>query len=356
MYQFTTTNIINSALDSNGVTAKYSGTTTVLNIPRVGNFKKDNIVSVYKRAYSVGIKEVATVTVPTIAAGKVAQLLVNIKLEQSANAEYGNVQIYFQKPVIVEVIATGNFTTDATNLVKQLNSLKDRFGSSYITATSSGATITLTAKDNNQRLNAVKVSEEDTSVNTIIDPQYKSVATGTVTVAGKLGFGDDEYMLKSIRIPTIENNMPYGIAADERPVLGGNYTQYTLRYSIDKQSDGILSGFKSVTTHVFYVLSSLVTAFEAEVEKTFPGIVTVGTQTGAGAFTITGDDRLKVGEKTTLVANTPGTIAWGTSAAGTATVVAGTGVVTGVAAGTVTMTGTASPSGKVATFVITITA
>ena len=46
MYQFTTTNIINSNLDSNGTTTKFAGSTTALTVTRVGKFLKASIVSV----------------------------------------------------------------------------------------------------------------------------------------------------------------------------------------------------------------------------------------------------------------------------------------------------------------------
>ena len=39
MYQFTTTTIINSNLDSNGVTAKYSGDAAKFVVTRVNTFK-----------------------------------------------------------------------------------------------------------------------------------------------------------------------------------------------------------------------------------------------------------------------------------------------------------------------------
>ena len=43
MFQYTTTTVINSALDSNGVTPKYSGDANAFKVTRVGTFKKDNI-------------------------------------------------------------------------------------------------------------------------------------------------------------------------------------------------------------------------------------------------------------------------------------------------------------------------
>ena len=270
MYQFSTQTIINSNLDSNGTTAKYKGSSTQLNVTRVGTFKKDKIVSIYKRPYTAGVKEVAQVTIPTVTAGKVVRVEANVRLEQSTNSEYANSFLWFQKPVVIEVIASGTAATDATALKNQLNALKDRFGFSYITATTSGANLILTATDNNQRFNSVKVLKELASYNSIIQPEYEDVTAGTFTVTtkGKLGFGDDEFMIKSIQVPTYENTRHFGISQEERPVLGGNYTQYTLRYSGTKDGqDGIVSGATFVTTHVFYVKSDLVSGFETELAK-----------------------------------------------------------------------------------------
>lgn len=268
MYQFTTTTIINSNLDSNGVTAKFAGSADQLTVTRVGTFKKDNIVSIFKNPYTAGVKEQAKVTVPAGTSGKVLRLEVIVKLEQSTNSEYANSFLWFRKPVVIEIISTGVAADNAAALVSELTKFKNSYGFSYVNATSSGADVTLVATDNNQRFESVKLTEENTSPNSIIQPEYDLVATGSVIVPGKIGFGDDEFMIKSIQIPTYENTRPFGTSLEERPILGGNYTQYTLRYSIDKDgADGIVSGFKSVTTHVFYVKSDLVTSFETELDK-----------------------------------------------------------------------------------------
>ena len=77
MYQFTTTTVINSNLDSNGVTPKFAGSATGFNVTRVNFFKKDNIESIFKTPYAAGVKEVATVTLGAATSGKVVRLSVN---------------------------------------------------------------------------------------------------------------------------------------------------------------------------------------------------------------------------------------------------------------------------------------
>ena len=322
MFQFTTTTIINSNLDSNGTTAKYSGDASAFSVTRVGKFLAANIVGdVYKRPYVAPVLEVAQVTVPVITAGLVARLDVDVRLSQQTDSEYANTYLYFKKPVVVEVLASGVAATDATALAAQINSLRDRFGFSYVTASTSGADIILTATNQNQRFFDIKVLKEDPDalVNSIIEPVFIDVTAGTfsVTTMGKLGFGDDDWMQRRIMTQTAENVRYFGINKEERPVIGGNYTEFVLNYKVEKDhADGVDNGVNySVTRHVFYVKSDLVAAFEAAVGAT----VTVTPVTGGGVIVITGTTSLTNSQVVTLTANgAVGTQLWevvsGTSA------------------------------------------
>lgn len=359
MYQFTTTTVINSNLDSNGTSAKYTGTANSFHVTRVNTFKKDGIVSVTKRPYEAGVKEQAQVTVPVIEAGRVARIAVDVRLSQKTDSEYASTYLYFKKPVEVEVIATGVAADDAAALVKQLNGLKDRFGFNYFSASAAGAVITLVAINNYQRFFSAKILKEIVPLyaNTKIQPEYEDVTAGTfaVTVKGKVGFGDEDHMIRSVMVPTYENTRFFGINKEERPIIGGNYTEFVLRYSIEKSDDGIVAGQKSITNHVFFVKSDLVAAFEAEINKVFPAIQTLG---GVGSIKIVGDDLLDLsnGDTTTLVAKGfSGSVTWTSGTVGTATIGASTGIVTPVAAGTTTITATDS-LGATGTFLLTVVA
>lgn len=325
MYQFTTTTILNSSLDSNGTTAKFAGAATYLNVTRVGKFLTDKIVSIYKRPYTAGVKEVAKVTIPTITSGLVARLTVDVRLSEQTNSEYANAYLYFKKPVTVEVIATGTAATDATALVAQLNGLKDRFGFAYITAAVvNTADVQVTATDFNQRIFSMIIEKEKASTNSIIQPEYENVSSTTfaVTTAGKLGFGDDDWMVRKVMLPTAENVRYFGTNKEERPIIGGNYTEYVLRYSVAKDhEDGIVGGGTSITTHVFWVLSSLVAAFETELDKLtskpYSIVYTVGDASLANSATTT-----------STVSNTTGAVVFSVTSGTSATINATTGVIT----------------------------
>lgn len=356
MYQFTTTTVLNSNLDSSGKT-KFVGTSAGLNVLRVLNFKKDNIVSIHERPYAAGVKEVAQVTIPVIAAGLVARVTVDIRLSQQTDSEYANTYLYFKKPVTVEVIATGTAATDATALKNQINGLKDRYGVSYVVATTSGADLIITATTNNQKIFSILVEKEKASTNSIIQPEYENVtASFSVTTPGKVGFGDDEFMVRKIMIPTADNTRYFGTNKEERPVIGGNYSQYTIRYKVEKDGmDGIVAGGFSVTTHVFYVKSDLVSAFDTAIGNmglTTTGAFNILATGGVVSLSTAGDETVQL-----LAYNMVGKVTYTSDQPTRATVGASTGLVTtaGVTAtGAVVITATDSV-GNTDTIAITVT-
>jgi len=349
MYQFTTTTVINSNLDSNGTTPKFQKIGDALVVSRVGTFKKDNIVGVYKRPYSAGVLEKATITIPTISTGTTAILSIAVKLSRDVRAEYASSFLAFKKPLLISIVGTGNATNDAATIVNKINALKSRYGEDFISASNTGAVITLQAKDYYQRFDSIKLSIEGTSYNPITHPEYTDSATGTVTVPGKIGFGDDNYMIRSIMLPTLDNNRPFGVNKEERPILGGNYTQFTLRYKVDKQDDGIVAGHYSITNHVFYVKSDLVSDFEGVIDSVTGGNVSGTLELSAPKTAIAVEESVQI-----TVTGAVGSVTF-VSAAPAKVTVSSTGLATGVAAGSSVITAT-DAVGSTGTITITVTA
>ena len=74
--------------------------------------------------------------------------------------------------------------------------------------------------------------------------------------------------MKDLRLPSLEATRFTSPTLEEMPVVGGLYNQYTLEYCKDRGilgTDAVGDDVTSITTHVFYVLSTLATAFEAAV-------------------------------------------------------------------------------------------
>lgn len=288
MFLYTTTTIINSAnavdvmgnalLDHEGnPLLRVDGDADAFTVIGTGTYKKDNIQSVYKRAYTAGVKEVATITVPTADAEDLLRLTVEVKLDGSSQSDYANFTYDFKQPVTVDIVSSGTAADDATELAKVLNKIKTEYGRSLFVASASGAVVTLTARTNDQRFKSITLEEVgEVSLNTL-SPKITNLAKGTVTVPGKTGFGDDAWMLKSVMLPTYENTRHFGIIKDERPILGGNYSQYTLKYKVNAGEEGVFMGDdKSVTTHVFWVAENQVDTFEDAVTAVFADLEVVG--------------------------------------------------------------------------------
>ena len=288
MFLYTTTTIINAAnavdvmgnalLDHEGnVLPRVDGDANAFTVIGTGTYKKDNIQSVYKRAYAPGVKEVAELTVPTATAKDLLRLTVEVKLDGSVQSDYANFTYDFKQPLTVDIVSSGTAATDAAELAKVLNKIKTEYGRSLFTASVEDADLILKARTNDQRFKSITLEKVgDVPLNTLNIP-ITSLATGTVTEHGKTGFGDDAWMLKSVMLPTYENTRHFGIIKDERPILGGNYSQFTLKYKVQAGEEGVFMGDdKSVTTHVFWVAADQVDAFEAVVTAVFADLEVVG--------------------------------------------------------------------------------
>lgn len=292
MFQYTKTTIINGqyAVDAQGNQLLDSAGNPVLKVQKAsddssitvigsGTFLKDNIKSIYKRPYEAGVKEEATLTVSLsgVTAGDILRLTVKVKLDGTTQSDYANFTYDFRQPITVDIASSGTAATDAAEFVKVFNKLKAEYGRSLFTTSATGATITFKAKTNDQRFESIVLEKVGAVPLNTLTPEITQLAVGSVSVPGKNGFGDDAWMLKSVVIPTLENTRVFGILKDEKPVLGGNYSQYTLKYEVMSDEYDIWNGNKvSVTNHVFWVAADQVTNFENTVLAVHSPIKSIG--------------------------------------------------------------------------------
>lgn len=102
-----------------------------------------------------------------------------------------------------------------------------------------------------------------------IDEDGNTVALASNEVAiepGLEAFGDYNWIIHNLRLPTAANTNFWAPTRDEMPVPGTQYTQFIVR--IAKERDGIAGGavgmrVTSVTTHVLYVAGKVGTAGSA---------------------------------------------------------------------------------------------
>ena len=286
MFQFTTTNVINSDKDLTTGKALYEVKNDTLVVKRVANFKKENIAAIYKAEASEPENAKVTIDLTGVSAtaGDVLRLSIYVGLSQaSQDSRYSNDMIYKGKPFSVDFVWQDTAANSAKKLVETIKKYSLLvYGEKLLTASNSGAFITIEATNEYQRFKRVDLEKfEKTPDEYPYSGKYtviKSLSNlasktsdqlnGTTEgfFAGKEGFGTYSFLLHNLRLPTSARTRAFGINQDETPIVGAKYNQYTIHYCANRGVLGLNAvgdTVKSVTTHVFYVKSDLASAFEA---------------------------------------------------------------------------------------------
>ena len=305
MFQFTTTNVINSNKDYTTGKPLWSAQEAALdkpaflNIKRVSKFLKSNVVSIYKAEANDPEMAKVTIDLSQISGtdGESYRLSVYIGLTQaSQESRYANDLILKGKPFTVDFVWKTSAADVAKNLVKIINKYAVMvYGEKLLNVSYSGAYLTIEAVNEYQRFRKVNIEKFDkdayfgrgeyNAVRTLedLDEQTSNAAlTGTVEgyFVGKEGFGTYSYLLHNLRIPTAMRTRAFGVNLDENPIIGAKYNQYTIHYCTDRGvlgTNAVGDTVKSVTTHVFYVNQNVASEFEEALTKIAPekGIVKV---------------------------------------------------------------------------------
>lgn len=281
MFQFTTTNVINTNQDYTTGKALWSAQEAgenypaSLNIKRVNKFLAPNVVAIYKALANDPSMAKVTIDLSQIAgtAGESYRLAIYIGLTQaSQDSRYANDLILKGKPFTVDFV----WKATAADVVKNLTKTIDKYavmvyGEKLLNVSYSGTFLTIEAVNEYQRFRKVNVEKFDaeayfgrgeyTPVRTLEDLTEKSTnaaLTGTVEgyFVGKEGFGTYSYLLHNLRIPTAMRTRAFGVNLDENPIIGAKYNQYTIHYCTDRGvlgTNAVGDTVKSLTTHVFYV-------------------------------------------------------------------------------------------------------
>lgn len=290
MFQFTTTNVINSDKDLTTGKDLYTVEGETLIVKRVANFKKENISAIYKAAAQEAENAKVTIDLSGISATENDVLRLNIYIgltQASQDSRYSNDMIYKGKPFSVDFVWKGAENT-AENLVKTIKKYDVLvYGEKLLNASYSGHCITIEATNEYQRFRKVDIDKYEKSTTEYpysgtyttlksldsITNVKKSNAEVTATeegyFAGKEGFGTYSFLLHNLRLPTSARTRAFGINQDETPIVGAKYDQYTIHYCADRGPLGLNAvgdTVKSTTTHVFYVLSTLSDSFKKVLE------------------------------------------------------------------------------------------
>ena len=140
--------------------------------------------------------------------------------------------------------------------------------------TAEDGVVTIKGTHEHQRLQRIAILVEDTDsvlheekVITEYIRNRKETATGITPVkVGVNGFGTYSQLTKDLSLPTAAHTHWTSVTKDERPIVGALYTQYIISYYAPSTANPSFTAVgnrsMSETTHVFWVKSDLVSAWE----------------------------------------------------------------------------------------------
>lgn len=315
MFQFTTTNVINSNVDLTTGKELWSaqkaddtkGTVASFHVKRVNNFKQPNVVHIYKSEYTAPKNAKATLELANVGGkeGEAYRLSIYIRLSQSLQSSYySNDMVFKGKPLSVEF----NWQKTTEKTAKKLAEIIKKYEIAVyekpiVTVTAAGTELIINATDQYQRFYTVEIEKynpdayhgmgEYTPVIIAHEATHEDYDGDNVIVQGVEGFGTYEWLLHNLRLPTTMRTRVFAINSDETPIPGAKYNEYVIHYCVNR---GILGDnavgdmVKSMTTHVFYVNQTVAAEFEAALNTIAPaeGIVAAivadkGMQAGSPA-------------------------------------------------------------------------
>lgn len=276
MFNYTSTQIISVANTQAAKAIAFFNTDAV----------KAGITKIKKTPYSAAVKTKVTFDLATSApfvANNYYRLELFIRLNDNAQSDYSNSLVFKEKPIYFEFQApdTAFDATETAALAAAFNADQARYGYPVLKASvDSNTTLVIEGITEFQTIADAYIAKWESA--TTLD-SYKGDFTRMTTPAGaitkgKVAFGSYEWILRNLRLPTMENRRFTSPNELEMPVPGVTYNQYTIYYKKDR---GILGGAavgqvtNSETCHVFYVNTALTTDYCTVLDNLTPNTLVV---------------------------------------------------------------------------------
>lgn len=267
MFQFTTTNVINSNADA---VWSWNDTINALTVKGVSTFKPENVKSVTKASAVESVPSKLTLdltNVNSVDEGDTLRLSIYVRLGQAGQSSYyANDTQYKGRPFTIEFPWLENAATTVENLKRIIKKYglfvfeKELFN---ITIGGDGNTkLILTSKDEFQHFHSYKL-EKFVESKEPFDEVWENITEAITVDEGKEGFGDYGWVLRNLRLPTCANTCAFAPKAHEMPIPGAKYTQVTIEYCVNRGPLGLNAvgqNVQSVTTHVFFINEDLIKA------------------------------------------------------------------------------------------------
>ena len=235
----------------------------VVAIKRGGNYKISNINGkIFKTAGHAGTKAKVAITPAALENADVARLTIYLSTPGTEFVEFGSPNWQeFGKPYIIE--------TTATTPEKLVEAIK-------LALNEDNAHFSVKVNETKVELEAAETWMDFAEVNydlvTFADCSDCAKETienksANVTVThGKPEFGTAKWIVENLRFPSHPNLRYAPLYADEAPIAGTTYTEYSFEYKVERSVPGGLSAVgqvaDSIVRIVFYVAPAAQSAFE----------------------------------------------------------------------------------------------
>lgn len=235
----------------------------VVAIKRGGNYKVENIEGkIYKTVGHTGTKAKAVITPAALGTADVARLTIYLSTPGTEFVEFGSPNWQeFGKPYIVETTAG-----DAAGLAAAIK----------LALNEDNAHFSVKVNDTKVELEVAETWMDFAEVNydlvTFADcgdcpkETVESKAANVEITHGKTEFATAKWIVENLRFPSHPNLRYAPLYADEAPVAGTVYTEYSFEYKVKRSVPGGLSAVgqvaDSIVRIVFYVAPGAQSAFE----------------------------------------------------------------------------------------------
>lgn len=282
MFDFQKEVIINSNLLDDGVNPRFmvmDGPVKLFRVLRCADYRKEGLVEgvIYKTPAEKGQVASAAFNLPTKEG--TYRVVIGITLIGKYLADYAMPWSNFGKAVLAEFEVSAEDLGKTKELQeKMIKAIEMAIPENYryvrVSAEDSGKVL-VSCTDSHQVITVAELQEQRgiSCPDSCTEKQYVTVDKAVEVTKNKMEIGTAAWLQENLRFPSYPNIRYAALNEEEYPVNGGLYTQFSFLYCMPRKGlhgqGTVGQALKSVTTHTFYVLSSLVDKFEEDLKKVF---------------------------------------------------------------------------------------
>lgn len=287
MFDFQKEVIINSNVLEDGVTPRFkamTGTVNLFRVLRCADYRKEGLIDgvVYKTMYNKGVAPSVILNVPTDVG--IYRVIVGFSLDGKYLSDYAYPWYKFGKPIMAEFECDASNLADAQEImIKAIEmAIPENYRFARVTKVDTNK-VKISGIDSHQ---TIKVAELQLADNngcpadacnewtyvTVFDALSKANRKDSY-VPNEMEVGTAAWIQENLRFPSYPNLRYDALNEEEYPVKGGLYVQYSFGYCSPRRGlhgqGTVGQALKSITTHTFYVLSSIADEFETAIKEAF---------------------------------------------------------------------------------------